>query len=86
MTSPFLSHICCHHHIFVSYLIVDDEIVFEAAGVWNNGSDLTTLWTTPHPRGMSTRIQEPANFSQEDLFSERVMVSVRLGSGWKINY
>jgi hypothetical protein len=86
MTSPFLSHICFQHYIFTSYLIVDDEIVFEAAGVWNNGSDLTTLWTTPHPRGMSTRIQEPANFSQEELFSERVMVSVCLGSGWNINY
>jgi hypothetical protein len=64
---------------------VDDEIAIEAAGVWNNGSDLTTLWTTPRPSGMSTRIQETANFSHEDLFSERIMVSVRLGSGWKIN-
>ncbi len=85
MTSPFLCHICCQHHIFVSYLLVDDGIVFEATGVWNNGSDLTTLWTTPHPRGMSTRIQKTANFTHEDLFSERIMVSVRLGSGWKIN-
>jgi hypothetical protein len=81
MTSPFLSHSSREYHIVTSYLIVDDEIVFEATGVWNNGSDLTTLWTTPHPRGMSTRIQKTANFTHEDLFSERIMVSVRFGSG-----
>jgi hypothetical protein len=63
---------------------VEVEIVFEAAGVWNSGSDLTTLWKTPHPSGMSTRIQETANISHEDLFSERIMVSFRRGYGLKV--
>jgi hypothetical protein len=48
----------------------DVEIVFETAGIWNNGSDLTALWKTPHPSGISTRIQETAKISREDFFWE----------------
>ena len=45
-----------------------------------SGSDLTTLWTTPHPSGMSTTIHETAITSGEDFFSERTMVSFSLGT------
>jgi hypothetical protein len=43
-----------------------------------SGIDLTTLWTTPHPRGMSTTIHDTAILSGEDFFSERTMVPFSL--------
>jgi hypothetical protein len=60
---------------------VDEEVVLDAAGIWKSGSDLITLWKTPHPSGISTIIQENANIRGEDFFSERIIVWFRLGSG-----
>jgi hypothetical protein len=40
-----------------------------------SGSDFTTLWTTPHPSGMSTTIHEAAIRNGADLFAERSSVS-----------
>ena len=48
------------------------------SGAEKDGSDLTTLWTTPHPSGMSTIIQDTAITSGDDFFSERTMVSFSL--------
>jgi hypothetical protein len=63
---------------------VDEEVVLDAAGIWKSGSDLITLWKTPHPSGISTIIQENANIRGEDFFSERIIVGFRLRSGWAI--
>src|SRR5258707_3555713 len=57
-----------------SYFSEDEEIVTEAAGIWKRGSDLTTLFTIPHPPGISTIIQQTAIRSGEDFFSEVTMV------------
>ena len=58
-----------------------EEVAFGAAGIWNSGSDLTTLWTTPHPNGTSTIIHDTATTSGEGFFSERTMVWDSLGPG-----
>jgi hypothetical protein len=56
------------------YFLADGEAVFGAADMEKSGSDLTTLWTTPHPSGMSTTIQHTAITSGDDFISERTMV------------
>lgn len=45
----------------------------------NNGSDLTRLWYTPHPRGIATTIQANAITTGDVAeFSERCMVPPNL--------
>lgn len=40
----------------------------------NSGSDFTTLWTTPQPRGTSTIIQWTATSIGEGIFSDRTLI------------
>ena len=56
-------------------------LVLEAADTEKSGSDLTTLWTTPHPSGMSTMIQDTTITSSDDFLSERTMVVFSFGPG-----
>jgi hypothetical protein len=58
-----------HHQQLMSYFEPEDEIVFEAVGISKSGSDLPTLWTTPHISGIRTIIQETAMLSGEDFLS-----------------
>jgi hypothetical protein len=53
-----------------------------AVGIWKSGSDLTTLWTTPQPNGISTIIQDAATSSGGDFLSVRIIVISRLESRW----
>jgi hypothetical protein len=63
---------------------VEEAGGFEAAELWKSGIDLTTLWTTPHPSGISTRIQETAIISGEDFGLDWTMVSSRLEADLEI--
>ncbi len=64
-----------------NYLSVDDETVFGAADIEKSGSDLSTLWTTPQPSGMSTMIQDSAITRSDEFFSERIMLLFSLRPG-----
>jgi hypothetical protein len=66
------------------YFLADGEAVFGAADMEKSGSDLTTLWTTPHPSGTSTTIQHATITSGDDFISERTMVLFSLRAGWEV--